>query len=206
MTESHLEVLVEEQSMQACLDSLLPRIVPQVNYSVRVFGGKGDLLKKLPSRLAGYRHWPESPRLLILVVVDRDDDDCVILRQKMDGIASAAGFAVSSHKRNQMGKVLNRIAVEELEAWFFGDIPALVAAYGVASSLGDRARYRNPDAIRGGTWESLERELRSHGHPGGLEKVRAAREIAVHMNVDHNSSRSFQSFRDGLRYFVEAST
>ena len=191
--------------MQVCLDSLLPRIVPQVSYAIRVFGGKDDLLRKLPKRLAGYRHWPETPRLRVSVVVDRDDDDCVALRQRMDDVVIEAGFSLGSCKLQQVGTVLNRIAVEELEAWVFGDIPAMVAAYGVAPSLGSRARYRNPDAIRGGTWEALERELRSHGHPGGLEKVRAAREIAAHMNVDQNNSQSFRSFRDGLRFFVGVS-
>ena len=36
-------------------------------------------------------------------------------------------------------------------------------------------------------------------HPGGLEKIRAAREISNHMDPDRNRSRSFQVFRDALR-------
>lgn len=49
-------------------------------------------------------------------------------------------------------QVLNRLAIEELEAWFFGDVAALHSAYPrVPSTLGRRSRYRDPDAIRGGT-------------------------------------------------------
>ncbi len=95
---------------------------------------------------------------------------------------------------------INRIAVEELEAWFFGDVGALVAAYpGVPETLDRRAKYRNPDAIAGGTWEALERVLQEAGHHGGgLAKVRAARDIAAHMDPGRNRSRSFQVFRDAI--------
>ncbi|MGH4015146.1 MAG: hypothetical protein ACRDSL_14740 [Pseudonocardiaceae bacterium] len=37
---------------------------------------------------------------------------------------------------------------------------------------------------------------------GGLAKITAATEIARHMNVDVNRSRSFQVFRDGVRRLV----
>ena len=74
--------------------------------------------------------------------------------------------------------------------------------YGVAANLGSRASYRDPDAVRGGTWEALERELRSHGHPGGLEKIRAAKEISANMDIEHNRSASFCAFRDGLRFML----
>lgn len=187
--------------MRECLDVLLPRVIPGVSFETRVFRGKADLLKKLPNRLLGYAHWPIRP--LIVVIVDRDEDDCLELKQQMNQAADKAGLEVASPSAKTRGTVLNRVAVEELEAWFFGDVPAMVRAYGISSSLGQRARYRHPDAIRGGTWEALERELRGHGHPGGLEKTRAAREIAPHMNIDQNNSPSFCSFRDGLRFMVE---
>jgi hypothetical protein len=95
--------------------------------------------------------------------------------------------------------------VEELEAWFFGDIPALRAAYdGVPASLAAKAEFRDPDAIRGGTAERLERVLQNAGHfRGGLLKTRAAREISAHMNADENRSRSFCELRDGLRRLVQ---
>ncbi|TVQ16781.1 MAG: DUF4276 family protein, partial [Leptolyngbya sp. DLM2.Bin15] len=62
-----------------------------------------------------------------------------------------------------------------------------------------KATYRDPDAIQGGTWEALQRELQRAGHfKGGLDKVRAAREIAHFMNPVINRSSSFQVFRRGL--------
>jgi hypothetical protein len=94
--------------------------------------------------------------------------------------------------------VVNRIAIEELEAWFFGDIEAIHAAYSRFSMhTGQQARYRDPDAIKGGTREALERLLKDD-HPGGLEKVRAAWEISQLMKPERNRSKSFQVFRDTL--------
>ena len=97
-------------------------------------------------------------------------------------------------------QVLNRLAIEELEAWFFGDIEALNAAYPrISLNLGNKAKYRDPDSIAGGTWEALERELKRVGYySGGLSKISAAREISLHMVPERNRSHSFQVFRRGL--------
>ena len=63
-------------------------------------------------------------------MVDRDDDDCLALKQKLEDMSTEAGFitkTVSGH--DQRFQVANRIAIEELEACFFGDWPAVQAAY-----------------------------------------------------------------------------
>ena len=54
-----------------------------------------------------------------------------------------------------------------------------------------------------GTWEALERILQKAGyHQAGLEKVKAAREISLHMNPAENRSKSFQIFYQGLLQLV----
>lgn len=102
-------------------------------------------------------------------------------------------------------QILNRIAVEELESWFFGDIQALTSAFpGVPSTLPAKSRYRDPDSIKGGTWEAMERELQKAGYfQGGLAKVKAARVISENMDPERNVSQSFQAFRNGLRDLVK---
>ncbi|WP_410250836.1 hypothetical protein [Sodalinema sp.] len=58
--------------------------------------------------------------------------------------------------------------------------------------------------MQGGTWETLEKVLQRGGyHKGGLEKLRAAREIAPHMNPSVNRSRSFQVFYKSLLEITE---
>ncbi len=87
-----------------------------------------------------------------------------------------------------------------MEAWFFGDMEAVRTAFPkVSPNLEKRAKYRNPDAIDGGTWETLERILQLKGYyRGGLAKIDAARRIAAEMDPSRNQSRSFQIFRDTL--------
>jgi hypothetical protein len=73
----HLEILVEEPSMAAALDTLVPRIVPNHTCEVHTYQGKPDLLGKLDARLRAYASirssWPDRR---VVVVVDRDADDC----------------------------------------------------------------------------------------------------------------------------------
>jgi len=131
-------------------------------------------------------------------VVDRDNDDCVALKKRLDVIADEAQLITKTHAKGKNFHVINRIAIEELEAWFFGDVEAIRTAYpSVDPRLANTARFRDPDAIKGGTWEKLEEVLKRY-HPGGLEKIRAADEIARYMHPNRNRSKSFMTFRDAL--------
>ncbi len=198
----HIEFLVEEPSAEAALRELLPRLLPNVTFRVHPYGGKQALLARLPSRLRGYRAWlPQDWRVVVLLDAD-DPPACRELKRQVEQMAIQAGLRPKGRgAEHEDFKVLVRLAIEELEAWFFGDPAALRAAYPrVPKTLERRARYRDPDAIRGGTWEALERELQRAGyHKAGLPKIAAARRIAHHMNPDQNRSRSFQVFRDGIR-------
>lgn len=204
---SHLEILVEELSAEAALESLVPNVLgPGISFAILPHQGKPDLLGKLPVLLRGYRRWiPEDWGIVVLI--DSDGRDCLEQKSSLERIAHEAGFPTRSTAGDGgRFRVLNRLAIEELEAWFFGDVEALCGAYpGVPRTLDQRARYRDPDAIRGGTWEALERELQRAGHHrGGLSKIKAAREIASRMDPDRNRSRSFQAFRQGLLGLVGA--
>lgn len=203
----YLEVLVEELSCEAALAILLPKIAPDLTFKIRTFQGKTDLLKNLPSRLRAAAKYL-GPNGRLLVVVDRDDDDCLVLKRRLDTISSTAGLRGRPRGRKaEPIQVLSRIAVEELEAWFFGDTLALRRAFpGVPETLADRAPFRDPDAITGGTAERLGRVLRDAGHyPAGLAKIDAARRIANEMDPASNRSRSFNCFRQGVLELMSAS-
>lgn len=197
----HLEFLLEEPSAEAFLAGFLPRTMPEgATWTLIQFQGKGDLLANLERRLNGYRHWlPIDGRIVVLV--DEDRQDCVKLKGQLEAAAKAAGFVTKSAAGKRRFQILNRIAIEELEAWFLGDIEAIRAAYPrVSASLASRENFRDPDAIAGGTWEALERELQRAGYfPGGLGKIEFARKMAEHVEPGRNQSRSFQVFIDGLR-------
>lgn len=199
----HLEFLLEEPSAEAALQALLPKLLPEgegTTFDLAVHQGKPDLLKHLPDRLRGYRAWiPEDFRLVVLV--DEDRQDCHELKAELEKTALSAGFSTaSSPSADGSFMVLNRIAVEELEAWFLGDVPALREPFPrIPKTLHRNAKFRDPDAVAGGTWEALERLLQRAGYYGRFApKIEVARSVARHMDPATNRSRSFQVFRKGI--------
>ncbi|MFA7237495.1 MAG: DUF4276 family protein [Phycisphaeraceae bacterium] len=203
MAVGHVEVLVEEPSMEAALRVLLPRLLTGTSFEVYPYQCKNDLIRKLPERLKGYSSWlPADWRIVVLV--DRDDDDCRTLKRQLDQIATDAGMCIRTMAGSGNYQVLNRLVIEELEAWYFGDWNAVRAAYPrVPVTIPRSASFRDPDMIQGGTWEAFERVLRKAGYfKSGLRKIEAARSIAQHWKPDANCSHSFGVFRDGLREMI----
>ncbi|MGP8247735.1 MAG: DUF4276 family protein [Bryobacteraceae bacterium] len=195
---THVEILVEEPSMEAALRVVVPKIIGGLSFEVYPHQCKQDLLGKLPSRLRGYAAWlPGDWR--IVVIVDRDDDPCNTLKERLESAAQQAGLKTRT-QGTPRAQVVNRLAIEELEAWFFGDWEAVRAAYPkVNPNIPAKQGYRNPDAITGGTWEAMERIFQRGGYfRTGLRKIEAARTIAQHMEPQRNRSKSFQTFRDSL--------
>ena len=196
----HIEFLVEEPSAEAFFAEFLPKIVAGgTTWKLIAFQGKTDLLANLTKRLKGYAAWlPNDWRIVVLV--DEDRGDCSKLKHQLEDAAKAAGMITKSRSTDGAFAVLNRIAVEELEAWFLGDVEGLCTAYpGVPSSLGSREIFRDPDAVPGGSWEALERVLQRAGHfRGGIGKIELARTMAMHLEPSRNRSRSFQCFMKGI--------
>ncbi len=201
----HLEFLVEEPSMEAFLRELLPRLLPEnCSFEIHPFQGKKDLLEKLEGRLRGYSSWlPEHWR--IVVVVDLDGDDCREIKRRMEQIAQKARLRTRSSSPSHW-QLVNRIAIEELEAWYFGDWEAVRAAYPkVSPTVPRQQRYRHPDAIAGGTWEAFEQILQRYGYfKSGLPKIEVARTLGKHLDSNRCRSRSFICFRDAVLEAVQA--
>ncbi len=201
----HIEFLLEEESAEVALKSILCKILSDdVSREFHAFQGQQDLLGKLPNLLQGYKPWiPDNWRIMVLI--DRDQKDCFHLKAQLEEIACAAGFVTKSNASQEDDfQVVNRLAIEELEAWFFGDTQALRIAYPrVSRNLQYQAIYRDPDAITGGTYEALERLLkRLNYHRRRVPKTEVAQNIAPHMEPCRNRSRSFQVFVEGLKACV----
>ena len=186
--------------MEAFLQTLLPRLLPATcTFEIHAFQGKQDLLGKLPARLRGYRHWlPAEWRLVVLV--DQDDDDCRELKTELEQASASAELLSRTAAGGHPWQVVNRVAIEELEAWYFGNWEAVRSAYPrVSRTVPQQARYRDPDAIRGGTWEAFERVLQHRGYfTTGLRKVEAARAVAAHFDPDRCRSHSFDKLRAAI--------
>lgn len=203
MTVAHVEILVEEPSAEAFLRIVVPKIAPALEFDVYPSQGKGDLLKNLPSRLRAYRHWlPDDWRILILV--DSDGGDCTILKNRLEEMAARAGLTTPAGVSERGSyNLVNRIVVQELEAWYFGDWEAVCAAFPrIDGNHCRKAGFRNPDAI-GNTWEAFEKVLKRFGCMGSgrLPKILTAQRIAPHVRPDNNISSSFIQFKRVLQDF-----
>lgn len=176
--------LLEEQSMKCFLDGLLPRILPaEIDFITIPHEGKSDLQKSLTAKLQG---WNE-PGVKFVVVQDQDSNDCKQLKEDLKKLCQNA------HK-----EVLIRIACHELEAWYFGDMNALGEAYGVDLSGAKRkSKYRTPDAIMHPKAE-LKRLLPQH------QQIAGARRLAPLIDIQNNSSASFQVFIKGVMDYAES--
>ena len=164
MKAAYIEFMVEEPSMELFLRGVLPRLLRNLPFDIYPFQSKDEMLTKLPARLNGCAAWlPANHR--IVVIVDRDDGDCQKLKQQLEDSAQAAGLFTRHRRNGDHFTVINRIAVEELEAWYFGDWQAVCAAYPrVPVNIPNQKRYRDPDSITGGTWEAFERVLKRAGY------------------------------------------
>ncbi len=203
----HIDFLVEEPSAERVLQAVLPKILEgKATHLIRVFQGKKDLLTKLPVRLKGYkRRIKNNEDLRIVVLVDQDHEDCRALKNRLERMAEEFGFITKTKAHyGEIVYVVNRIVVEEIEAWLFGDIPALRQIYPRLSPTMDRHRkYRDPDAIQGGTWEALHREIQRAGYNMPIfPKIEVASRVAKYMDPRNNRSRSFNLFKGSIEWLI----
>lgn len=202
----HLVFFVEEPSAEIVLAALVPKIIGERGtLDIFKFNGKPALRRKLGERLRAYASWlPSDWRIVVLI--DQDQQDCRQLKAELEQKAADAGLRTYRNvAHNGAFQVLTRIAIEELEAWYFGDPDAMRQAFPhLPDSFERRAAFRNPDSIAGGASEAIEQLLRAHGYfTGGLDKRDLAQRMSVTMHPDRNTSPSFRRFRDGLLACLE---
>ncbi len=197
-----IDVLVEEPSAEEALRHILPEILQgRARFGIRQMKSKGNLLRKLPERLAAYAdRIRKGEDIRIVVLVDRDADDCRRLKTELERMAERAGLRTkSSPGTGGVFQVVNRVVVEELEAWFLGDAEALRKAFPGLPRIALRGPFASPDNVMNGTWEALHRFLRKHRvYRGSYPKIEAARKIAPHMDAARNRSPSFRAFTSGV--------
>lgn len=183
---NRLVFLVEELSMKALLDGLLPRLWPELNFLCVPHEGKQDLEKSIPRKL---RAWQE-PGVRFIVVRDNDGADCRAVKQKLLELCATGGRT----------DALVRIACQELEAWYFGDLEALSLAFEKEElrELGSKERFRDPDAIVNPA--TVLAELIP-----AFQKISGARRMAERLQPARTRSRSFRALLEAIQRLSGAS-
>lgn len=212
----HLEFLIEDSSGEKLLQALLPKLLGDQGapHSWRVHGYKGIgrvpmglkatgdpskriLLDQLHRLLRGYGKTPGIDA--VVVILDSDRRNCRTFLAELQALRDEC---------NPAPNTLFRIAIEEMEAWYFGDRIALLQAYPRAKKE-VLDRYRQDSVC--GTWEMLADAL----HPGGAEYIKKtgwplpgqiksewAERIGPLMDPERNASPSFGKLRDGVRRLI----
>ena len=196
-----IEFLVEEISAKAALDQLLPRLLPGHSCRVRVFEGWQDLLGQLKAVLQGYhrRIFREGQTQLRVVVLLDGDGICERRKAALEAKAAEASLLTKTTAGpGQVFHVLNRIAVQELEAWWLGDREAIISAYPGVKPAHFKGIGRDTDAPlkpNDTLWEVLKK---GRYFLTGKRKTQWATDISQHLDPARNTSPSFHYFCEGL--------
>jgi len=179
-----LVFLLEERSMAALLEGLLPRLVPDhVAFKLIPHDGKTDLEKSIPRKL---RAW-QDPTARFIVVRDQDSADCLQVKSRLLDLCTAGARP----------EALVRIACRELEAWYLADLAAVDRAFGTqVASLQNTKKYRVPDRL-GSPSHLLADLVPTFGKVGG------ARRLGPLLELDNPRSPSFAHFVRGVRRVVD---
>lgn len=175
-----LVFLLEEPSMKALLEGLLPRILPEgVGFRLIPHGGKSDLEQSIPRKLRAWR----DPNARFVVVRDQDSGDCRAIKARLHQLCAEAGRP----------DTLIRIVCRELEAWYLGDLAAVDAAFGTRlASQQEKVKFRAPDQLG-----SPSKEIQSFIPEFG--KTDAARRLGPLLHTENERSPSFKNFIRGVQ-------
>lgn len=198
-----IHVLVEGPSEVALLGPWLKRFQPRHTHIVIPHQGKGSLpgnpseppdpkkrglLDQLPAKLRAFGAGLDPATDRVLVLVDADDDDCRDLKRRLT-------MLLESCKPAPVAKF--RIAVEETEAFYLGDKPAMQGAFGKLA-LTPYQSYRQDSVC--GTWEVFAKVIRATRE----DKVGWARSMSATLGTTYkggraNRSPSFRAFCSALQ-------
>lgn len=176
--------LLEEPSMGALLEGLLPRLFvgwkKGEHFLCIEHEGKSDLDKSVPRKLKNWQH----PGDRFVIVRDNDSADCRQVKARYVDLCAKCGRA----------DTLIRLVCQELESWYLGDLHALAQCFGIPKidSPALRKKFADPDTYQKPSVE-IARRLPE------FQKGSAARDMAAHLTPAQNRSRSFQTFVAGLQ-------
>ncbi len=220
---TYIEILVEDDSGGILAKQIMDKYVADkdnIIYKIHSFKGIGKIPRKIKgmSQVKSKRLLTDLPMYLrgmslslenmpgkkaIFVLLDSDDNGCRRLKNDLVRMYEELQISV---------QVSFCIAVEEMEAWLLGDCEALLKAYPMAKRQ-LLQKYVQDSII--GTWEcladivykgglqALKRNASSYYEIGQF-KCECARNIGNFLDIENNSSQSFNHFIQKLDALVKS--
>lgn len=199
----------EEESMIIVLETIVDKVLgARISYQFiqRPHNGKHNLLKEIATDFKNYaEQWKDSQDFRVIVLVDRDRDDCKNLNNTILKIAVEQGLPCDP-LHNPIVPLLTVIVIQELESWFLGDMKAIQTLFpNVVENPYFQTTYTTTDQIENPK-EELLLVLQYYGHFLNYERLSAktmAKKLAPHMTPDSNRSASFQFFNRRLQDLIQ---
>ncbi len=146
--------------------------------------GKSDLEVSFPRKL---RVWANPITTRFIICRDNDGSNCVALKNKL-----AERVHVETKHEYKI-----RIVMNELEAWYLGDLSALESAgvikVGEAQKLMNKGKFRDPEKLVKAKQEFL-KLTKTTG------QTRLAELIGPHMSLENNKATSYLQFVQALKW------
>lgn len=181
-----LVFLVEEPSMAEFLSGMLPRVLPpEVTHQIVPHNGKSALEKSIPRKLRGWR----EEGVKFIIIRDNDGADCIAVKSRIVDVCQDAGRP----------DTLVRIACQELESWYLGDLAAVGDAYHIQnlSRLQAKRKYRDPDHLSSPSVE-IKKLVTNY------QKVTGSRLLGPRLSIGGNKSKSFNVFLAGILRIISS--
>jgi hypothetical protein len=174
-----LVFFVEGHTEKELVEGLMSRLDVEpsnCDHHIFRFEGKQDLISDLRNKLRGWR----TPNTQFIIMCDKDRDNCIELKTKLSEICDSA----------RKGSCTIRIACQEIESWYLGDLEAVAKAIELPSLSvkQNKSRYRTPDNIQKPSVEL------ANITDNKYKKRGVSHEIAKHLDFENNRSHSARLF------------
>lgn len=176
--------MVEEASMKIVALAIATKLGITDRITILSHQGKSDLEASFPRKL---RAWTQHETVRFVVCRDNDGADCKKLKARL----------VESVGDQSKHEFKLRIVMNELEAWYLGDLKALEESQlikeGFAEKLARRGKYREPERLNNAKQEFL-KLVNTKG------QTRIAEAVAPNLSIQNNTSPSFHQFVNALKW------
>lgn len=170
--------------MEETLKAVLPKLgLNHGDFQIITFEGVTDLERSLVKRLRGWR----DPEARFLILRDNDRGDCRRRKERIQEL-------VNQSQNPRPTKI--RIVVEELEAWFLGDLTALEKS-GLPLGQKQPAILKKDPEDHYKPVDVLKRFDRAY------QKTLGAKRIAPHLSPERNESKSFHAMVQAVKELME---